>query len=180
MRRINEVIIHCTATRPEWRAGDTTSAKVAEVKNWHVRNNGWSDIGYHFLIDRDGTRATGRPLERTGAHVKGKNTGTIGVALFGGHGSSETDQFSDNFTPEQDAELRKLLSDLGERFPITRISGHNQYAAKACPGFTVSEWMVQEPCKAPKANPAPTPKEQPQGLLAALISAILSIFGGKK
>lgn len=183
MRPINEVIIHCTATRPDWSKGAPTSAKVAEVKRWHL-NNGWSDIGYHYLIDRDGTVAAGRPVTRVGAHVKGKNTGSIGVALFGGHGSSETDKFSDNFTPEQDAALRELLKDLQADYPITRISGHNQYAAKACPGFTVSEWLVEDvkkkPVQAPKADPAPTVEEQDQWLLATVIAAFLSIFGGKQ
>ena len=90
----------------------------------------------------DGTVATGRPIERTGAHVKGHNTGTIGVSLFGGHGSAETDAFSDHFTEAQDAALRELLADLDSTYgPGLKISGHNEYAAKACPGFNVAKWL---------------------------------------
>jgi len=55
MRPLNEIIIHATATRADWRVGQATSDKVAEVRRWHVDERGWRDIGYHYLIDRDGT-----------------------------------------------------------------------------------------------------------------------------
>jgi len=101
MRPINEIIVHCTATRADWWAGKRTSEKVAEIKRWHVQDRGWNDIGYHYLIDRDGTVANGRALEKIGAHVAGHNTGTIGISLFGGHGSAETDMFHEHFTPRK-------------------------------------------------------------------------------
>ena len=112
---------------------------------WHMCSpRNWSDIGYHYLVDRNGKVATGRPLERQGAHVKGRNKGTIGIALFGGHGSASDDQFFDNFTFEQDIALRKLIADLQKRFPTIReITGHNRYANKACPGFDVESWFKQ-------------------------------------
>ena len=144
MRNINHLIIHCTATRAQWMAGTRTSAKVAEVRQWH-KDRGWSDIGYHYLIDRDGTVAKGRSVERIGAHVKGHNTGSIGISLFGGHGSSENDAFEGNFTPEQDAALRGLIEKLKGEHNITRISGHNEFAAKACPGFNVKRWLGKKP-----------------------------------
>lgn len=142
MRSIREIIVHTTATRANWMAGSPTSAKVSEIRRWHVQDNGWSDIGYHYLIDRDGAVATGRPLERTGAHTMGRNTGTIGVALIGGHGGSETDQFSDHYTPEQEAALVGLIDDLNKRFGKLELSGHNQWAAKACPCFNVPNWWA--------------------------------------
>lgn len=141
MRTIKGIIIHATATRAEWMKGASTSAKIAEVKRWHVEDRKWSDIGYHFLIDRDGTVAKGRPIEKVGAHVAGHNTGTVGISLFGGHGSAESDAFADNFTPAQDAALRQFIADLQERFGPLEVTGHNQYAAKACPGFFVPKWL---------------------------------------
>ena len=142
LRKINEIIIHCTATRPDWWAGRKTSQRVAEVRRWHIEDRGWSDIGYHFLVDRDGTISKGRPVEQAGAHVAGHNAEPIGISLFGGHGSDATDSFYEHFTPEQGAALRKLLDDLQGQYPaITKISGHNQYAAKACPGFNVPDWI---------------------------------------
>lgn len=141
MRKITEAIVHCTATRPEWWASKTTSQKVKEIRRWHVEDRGWSDIGYHFLIDRDGTIAEGRSMDRDGAHVQGHNKGTIGISLFGGHGSSENDPFEANFTPEQDRALRGLLVKLQNIHGFTKVSGHNEYAAKACPGFNVRRWL---------------------------------------
>ena len=151
MRPINEVIVHCSATRPQWMRDAGTAAKVAEIRRWHVQDNGWRDIGYHFVIDRDGTVARGRPVERTGAHTKGKNTGTIGVCLIGGHGSAATDKFEEHFSWQQHKALGALLVDLRNQFPtITRVSGHNQYAQKACPGFNVPSWYAAARAEAAK------------------------------
>ena len=137
-----------------------------------MSERGWKDIGYHFLIDRDGKVAPGRPVEKEGAHVMGHNTGTIGIALFGGHGSAETDAFAQNFTPEQDAALRKLIADLRRQYPIiSKISGHNEYAAKACPGFNVPAWHG----KAQAYAPQPTPS-----MWEALIALIRGMFGKVK
>ena len=172
MRPLGEIIIHCTATRPEWWAGKSLGQKVAEIRRWHVAERGWKDIGYHFLIDRDGKVAPGRPVEKEGAHVMGHNTGTIGIALFGGHGSAETDAFAKNFTPEQDVALRKLIADLRRQYPIiSKISGHNEYAAKACPGFNVPAWYG----KAPAYAPQPTPS-----MWESLVALIRGMFGKMK
>ncbi len=140
MRRLTEIIVHCTATRPTWMGNNTTRERAAEVRRWHMQDRGWRDIGYHYLIDRDGTLAHGRPLEQTGAHTIGRNAGTIGVALFGGHGSSADDKFADNFTPAQDRALRGLIDRLRAQHGFLALSGHNQWAAKACPGFNVPAW----------------------------------------
>ena len=140
MRKITEIIVHCTATRPEWRAGQSLAEKVAEVRRWHLER-GFADIGYHYLIDRDGQVMVGRDVGRVGAHVKGRNTGTIGVALFGGHGSSEGDRFAENFTADQGEALENLVDQLRDEFGSLRVAGHNEYAAKACPGFNVAEWL---------------------------------------
>lgn len=155
MRQINEAVIHCTATRPDFMQGFSTAAKVSEVRRWHMQDRGWSDIGYHFLIDRSGQVAPGRPVARAGAHVKGHNKDTIGIALFGGHGSSKTDKFEQHFTAAQDAALRKLLSDLKQQYGFDRVTGHNQWAAKACPGFLVKEWLAQGSTETPEPKPEP-------------------------
>jgi len=147
VRLISEIIVHCTATQPKWMDDHSTRDKVAEVRQWHMRDRGWKDIGYHFLIDRDGTLALGRPVDQVGAHTQGHNTGTIGVSLFGGFGSAATDKFSDNFTPEQDKALRALIAKLCNTYKVTKVSGHNEYASKACPGFNVMKWFKKETAK---------------------------------
>ena len=161
MRKINEIIIHCTATRPDWWTGTSAQVKTNEVRNWHT-SKGWSDIGYHYLIDRDGTVVTGRPLDRTGSHVKGHNTGTVGISLFGGFGGSAGDSFADNFTEDQERALLDLIAKLKADHPsITKISGHNQYAAKACPCFSVPAWLKK--AQSPKMKP-PVDTEKPRAL----------------
>jgi len=161
MRKIDEIIIHCTATRPDWWQNKSAQAKVNEVRNWHT-SKGWSDIGYHYLIDRDGTVVAGRPLDRTGAHVKGHNTGTVGISLFGGFGGSAGDSFADNFTEDQERALLDLIAKLKADHPsITKVSGHNQYAAKACPCFSVPAWVSK--AKPAKMKP-PVDTEKPRAL----------------
>jgi N-acetylmuramoyl-L-alanine amidase len=161
MRKIDEIIIHCTATRPDWWTGKSAAAKVKEITRWHL-DRGWSDIGYHYLIDRDGTVIAGRPLDRTGAHVKCHNTGTVGISLFGGFGGSAGDSFADNFTEDQERALLDLIAKLKSDHPsITKISGHNQYAAKACPCFSVPAWLKK--AQSPKMKP-PVDTEKPRAL----------------
>lgn len=104
---IQEVIVHCTATRPDFMENGTSAARFAEIRRWHMdpppKGRGWRDIGYHWLIDRDGTVLNGRKPEVIGAHVEGHNAGTLGISLFGGHGSNADDRFRDHFTPEQES-----------------------------------------------------------------------------
>ena len=85
---VREIILHCSATRPDWMEGRSFSDQVAEIRRWHVQGNGWRDIGYHHVIGRGGEHATGRPETAIGAHVIGHNAGTIGICLIGGHGAS--------------------------------------------------------------------------------------------
>lgn len=174
MRKITEIIVHCTATRADWWSTRSTSAKVAEIRRWHVIDRGWSDIGYHYLIDRDGTVAAGRPLEKVGAHVQGRNTGTVGISLFGGHNSAETDAFADHFTPAQDKALRTLLADLRKQFGNVPVTGHNQYAAKACPGFSVPKWFAaSDVSPAPIKTPSKAEKPAATGLWASILAWLM-------
>ena len=142
MRTITEIVIHCTATRANWMADKPVEDVVRELRRWHVEDNGWSDCGYHFVIHRDGTVGTARPVGRSGAHCRGRNKRSIGVTLCGGRGGESTDKFSDHFTPEQETTLRKLIDDLKQKYPsIKDVSAHHQWSSKACPCFSVREWL---------------------------------------
>lgn len=147
MRQISEIIVHSSATKPEWMHDRPTSEKVEEIRRWHTsapRN--WRDIGYHVVIDRDGTIADGRPIAQAGAHVRGRNANSIGICLIGGHGSDANDPPSEHFTAAQLAALRHQIDRLKLNYPgITKVSGHNEYAAKACPGFKVGPWLEKKP-----------------------------------
>lgn len=130
MRPINEIIVHCTAT-PEGRP-----VSVAEINSWH-RARDWSGIGYHRVIGLNGERWQGRPLGQIGAHCEGHNTGTIGVVYVGGV-AKDGRTAKDTRTPAQKQALLAELIDLRDRFGIKKVSGHNEYAAKACPSFDAS------------------------------------------
>lgn len=128
-RPINELIWHCTAT-PAGR--DFT---VDDIRQWH-RARGWTDIGYHYVVYRDGRILPGRPIGQIGAHVEGHNTGTVGCSYIGGL-SSDGKRAEDTRTPEQRASMLWLTEQLVAKHGITKVSGHNQYANKACPSFDV-------------------------------------------
>lgn len=143
MRNINEIIIHCTATRPSWYEDRPIKDAVKELTRWHVEDNGWSDCGYHLALSRSGEVGEARPMRRTGAHCRGKNKSSIGITLLGGRGGQTDDDFLENFTEEQDKALRDLIADLKAEYPtITKVSGHSSYANKACPCFDVEDWMM--------------------------------------
>jgi N-acetyl-anhydromuramyl-L-alanine amidase AmpD len=143
---VDTIFVHCSATRPDWLAAQPLAQKIAEIRRWH-KQRGWSDLGYHWIIDRDGQVAQGRAEHVVGAHAQNHNTGSIGICLIGGFGSNENDPFEKNFTPEQDAALRKLIDQIKSRTPIARIRGHNEVAAKACPGFKVARWLEKKPAR---------------------------------
>lgn len=130
MREIAEIIVHSTAT-PK---GMNATAK--DIDKWH-RLRGYNCIGYHFVILRDGTIERGRAVEMAGAHCKGNNAETIGVAYVGG--LNENKQSADTRTGAQKIALNVLLADLVKQYPtIRKISGHRDYCNTACPSFDAS------------------------------------------
>ncbi|MGW9332732.1 N-acetylmuramoyl-L-alanine amidase [Bosea sp. NPDC055594] len=129
-RRIEEIIVHCTAT-PEGRP-----VSVNTIRGWHI-GQGWRDIGYHWVVLLDGTIAPGRPESQVGSHVAGHNSGTLGVVYVGGVGADGKTP-KDTRTPAQKTALLELCRALIQRYPaIRKVTGHNQYSSKACPSFDV-------------------------------------------
>ncbi|MDE6301063.1 MAG: N-acetylmuramoyl-L-alanine amidase [Muribaculaceae bacterium] len=126
MREINLIVVHCTAT-PVGR-----DCSVADIRAWHLAR-GFSDVGYHYVVRIDGTIETGRPLEKVGAHARGYNANSVGVAYVGGLDAAGKP--ADTRTPAQRKALKALLAKLRGRFSGARIIGHRDVAAKACPCF---------------------------------------------
>jgi hypothetical protein len=145
---VDTIFIHCAATRPEWMSRSSLADKVAEITRWH-KERGWTTIGYHWVIDRDGQVAPGRPEDMVGAHVANYNRGSIGICLVGGHGANVSDEFSKNFTELQNRALRSLISDIKKRANIKYVRGHSEVADKACPGFNVGRWLTRQSPKPP-------------------------------
>ena len=133
-RPIDLIILHCSATMPHMDIG------VKEVRKWH-KARGWSDIGYHFVIRRDGELEIGRDLDKAGAHTKGYNARSIGICMVGG--VDEYNDAQDNFTVAQWDTARQLLTYLEIDYPHVTIAGHNEYANKACPSFDVQKELNQ-------------------------------------
>ena len=130
-RNIKEIIVHCSAT-PEGK--DFT---VADIKRWHLAR-GFSDIGYHYVIYRDGSIHTGRDESIIGAHCTGHNTNSIGVCYIGGCVSNGKTP-KDTRTPQQKQSLVKLLKELKTKYPQASIHSHRDYANKACPSFDATK-----------------------------------------
>ena len=138
---VHDIVLHCADTKPDWMEDARTSQKVAEIKRWHIEDRGWKDIGYHWIVDRDGTAQAGRRETVIGAGVMGFNRGVIHICLIGGNGGNEKDRFSKHFTHAQDLALTRLIASIKSRTEIKRITGHNDHAAKACPCFNVAEYL---------------------------------------
>ena len=138
MRSITLIIIHCSAVRP----GQQSSAK--DIDGWH-KDKGWKGIGYHYVVRRDGSIELGRPLEEPGAHCVGHNRYSIGICYEGG--LNAVGEEVDTRTPQQRATLRKLITQLHQRFPKAVIVGHHDLNhSKTCPCYdVVSEYRDLEP-----------------------------------
>lgn len=149
MRQITQIIIHCSATTPDKDIG------AATIRAMHL-DRGWTDIGYHYVIRRDGAIELGRDLDRdgevdehTGAHAFGWNAHSIGVCLvggadFAGHGEA-------NFTEQQLIALAAFLVAKREQYPGVQIIGHRDTgAAKDCPSFDVARWLRDGELREPR------------------------------
>lgn len=140
MRKITEIIVHCSAT-PEGK--DFT---VEQIRQWHTtpkpKGNGWRDIGYHYVIYRDGSVHPGRPVEQQGAHCTGHNPQSIGICLIGGC-AADGKTPKDTRTAKQSASLEKLVRELLAKYPGATVHGHNEFANKACPSFNVKTWLAK-------------------------------------
>lgn len=131
MRKINEIIVHCTAT------AEGKNFKAADIDRWH-KAKGWNGIGYHHVVDLDGTVEPGRPESEVGAHCLKHNANSIGVVYVGGL-ASDGKTPKDTRTPQQKAALVKLLTEIKRRYPAATIHGHRDFAAKACPSFDATK-----------------------------------------
>jgi len=131
MRKIKKIIVHCADTPPSMDIG------VEEIRKWH-KDQGWKDVGYHYVIRRDGTVETGRDLTEVGAHVANHNADSIGICVVGGKGGF-------NFTWSQLQALKAIVDYLRKMFPEAELGGHCDYdSRKTCPNFDVKQLFEVE------------------------------------
>lgn len=130
-RIIDEIIVHCSAT------AEGKDFTTADITRWH-RQRGFTTIGYHYVVYRDGSIHAGRDVNVAGAHCTGHNTHSVGVCYIGG---CKADGCSpkDTRTEAQKAALLKLLKDLKRLYPNAKIRGHRDFANKECPSFDATK-----------------------------------------
>lgn len=142
-RKTDTIVIHCADTTASMDIG------AAEIRKWHVHERGWKDIGYHFVIRRNGSIEAGRPIWALPAAVMGDNHHIIAIVMVGGcaviRGKKRQ---QDNFTPEQWTALKSCMAGVFHKYPqIAAVKGHRQYQeaidqGKYCPSFDVPTWWT--------------------------------------
>ena len=143
MRKINLHVVHCSATR---HSSDHLDREY--IRYIHVEKNGWRDIGYHFIITRDGTIQRGRPLSWVGAHVRGHNLNSVATCLMGGLDDElKATEGIEFFTDEQAESLLLLNRGLMNSYPIERVCGHRDLSPDVNGDgiITPDEWMKRCP-----------------------------------
>lgn len=138
-RVITDIVIHCSATRA-WQ--DFTAD---DLRRMH-KAQGWSDIGYHYVVRIDGTVENGRDVDIIGAHVQGHNKHSIGVCYIGGLDNQGKEK--DTRTDNQKLALLNLLMDLKKIYPNAKISGHRDFSPDKNGNGIVEpfEWHKKCPC----------------------------------
>lgn len=141
MRTYETVVLHCTATPPSMNVNALWVDKIHRAR-------GWSQIGYHYLIHLDGTIERGRPVWLAGAHAKGHNKYTIGVAYAGG--VDENGKPADTLNKAQYNSVKTLVGDLRRVFGPLNVLGHRDlpHVAKACPSFDTVKKFGADFCEA--------------------------------
>lgn len=138
-RKINELIIHCTATK----AGKQYT--IEDIKKDH-QSRGFVTIGYHYVIYEDGSIHEGRDVRSVGAHCSNHNLNSIGIAYIGG--LNKNGKAKDTRTPEQKESLLLLLTALKELYPNAVILGHRDTSPDLNNNGIIeqAEWIKECPC----------------------------------
>ena len=128
LKEVKYLVVQCTATRLSQRVS------VEDIDRWH-KAQGWSGIGYHWYVDRDGHIFPGRSEREAGAHVKGYNHCSIGICYEGG--LDEQGNSADTRTPAQKAALLFIIKYLKQSYPNAIVLGHRDFPGvhKDCPCF---------------------------------------------
>lgn len=136
MREIREIILHCSATR------EGKAFTVNDINRWH-KERGWRGCGYHYVIDLDGVVEEGRDISEEGAHCQGRNAHSIGICYIGG--CDLVGQAKDTRTEAQKASLVKLVLRLMDKYNLKaeNVRCHNEFAAKACPSFSIKDFRKE-------------------------------------
>ena len=125
--KTNVIVLHHAAAH---------TCTAQQIDNWH-KGNGWSGIGYHFFIRKDGSIYRGRPEWAVGAHASGRNSDTIGVCVEGNYEEEKT------MPQAQKDAVKEVLRYLKGKYPKAELKGHRDVGATGCPGkyYPMSEMV---------------------------------------
>ena len=130
--KVRTIVVHGTDTPP------TMDVTKELLRKWHVDENGWDDIGYHYLLKRSGEIISCRPEGYQAAQAVGLNDVSLAVCLEGGrHGNND-------YTDIQFIILRQFIDNARALDPTIGVMGHNNADLKPCPGFDVQHWYYQK------------------------------------
>lgn len=139
MRKINLIVLHCSATR------ETMAYTPEQLESDH-KARGFLSAGYNYYIRRGGEVVPMRPPEQIPAHVKGYNKHSLGICYEGGLDAAGHPK--DTRTPEQHVSIMNLLLLLLLRYPGCRICGHRDLSPDRNGDGVVTpdEWLKECPC----------------------------------
>jgi len=137
MRKINYLVVHCSATK------EGVQVTPDQIEQWH-RARGFSTIGYHYVITLEGSILPGRDINVPGAHVAGNNSDSIGICYIGG--LDKEGKPKDTRTTEQKGALVHLLTQLLSRFPGARICGHRDLSPDLNSNGIIEPWEYIKAC----------------------------------
>ena len=129
MREIKYIVIHCTAT-----SQDTT---IESIKRYWKEVLKWKNVGYHYIVEANGTINRLSDDETITNGVKGYNSKSIHISYIGG--VNDKNKPVDNRTQHQKYSLYKLVNEYKKRYPNAEVKGHRDFkgVVKACPSFDV-------------------------------------------
>ena len=138
MRKVNNIVLHCTA--------GSQRQSIASLKSWWFtpkpKGNGWKTVGYHWIIEADGTPTRLADDETVTNGVGGHNSDSIHISYMGGIDLT-TKKAIDNRTPQQKATQAVLVRMYKLKYPDAKVLGHRDFPGvrKDCPSFDVKEWL---------------------------------------
>jgi len=173
MRKINKIIIHCSATR------ENAPVSVETIKNWHIwpkdyftknkqyaytrylgikyygratlpekvrdkHGRAFNDIGYHKIFDVDGTMYLGRPIEKMGAHCTGQNWNSIGYCYIGG--LDKDGKPKDTRTDAQKEAMKAEIEKDKIKYGFSEVKGHRDYSPDLNKNGKIDKWEWIKVC----------------------------------
>lgn len=138
MRKIKWLVIHCT--------GGPQTQTVGTILNYWKNVKKWAVVGYHHIIEADGTVHNLLPIEKVSNGVAGHNANSIHISYIGGVDAKG--KAVDNRTDAQKAAQIALLRKYKAMFTDAKIVGHRDFLVpgkpgyKSCPSFDVATWLA--------------------------------------